>query len=132
MEFEINLENLVKMKRVFEVLPAFALLRVGLLAPPPPLHSPCLRRWRRHRPMPPPAGPSPQLQEADEDGSGELDPGEFYEKLGPYLGQGLTQTQARVGGERRRGTAPQWSCLQPPLQPPSPLAPAGGPALHAH
>lgn len=44
-EYEINLENLVKMKRVFE--------------------------------------------EADEDGSGELDPDEFYEKLGPYLGEGL-------------------------------------------
>ncbi|KAL4420053.1 hypothetical protein ABPG77_007492 [Micractinium sp. CCAP 211/92] len=44
-EYEINLENLVKMKRVFE--------------------------------------------EADEDGSGELDPDEFYEQLGPYLGQGL-------------------------------------------
>lgn len=29
-------------------------------------------------------------QEADEDGSGELDPDEFYEKLGPYLGQGLS------------------------------------------
>ncbi|KAL4440619.1 hypothetical protein ABPG75_003620 [Micractinium tetrahymenae] len=45
-EYEINLENLVKMKRVFE--------------------------------------------EADEDGSGELDPDEFYEQLGPYLGQGLS------------------------------------------
>lgn len=30
------------------------------------------------------------LQEADEDGSGELDPDEFYEKLGPYLGQKLS------------------------------------------
>jgi hypothetical protein len=32
------------------------------------------------------------LQEADEDGSGELDPDEFFEKLGPYLGQGMSQT----------------------------------------
>ena len=29
-------------------------------------------------------------KEADEDGSGELDPDEFYEQLGPYLGQGLS------------------------------------------
>ncbi|PRW05751.1 WD repeat-containing on Y chromosome-like [Chlorella sorokiniana] len=49
MEYEINLENLIHMKRVFE--------------------------------------------EADEDGSGELDPDEFYEKLGPYLGQSLSQAE---------------------------------------
>ena len=33
------------------------------------------------------------MQEADEDGSGELDPDEFYEKLGPYLGQNLKHSQ---------------------------------------
>lgn len=48
-EYEINLENLKKMKRVFE--------------------------------------------EADADGSGELDPREFYDKLGPFLGADLTETQ---------------------------------------
>ena len=42
----------------------------------------------------------PPKQEADEDGSGELDPDEFYEKLGPYLGQSLSQ--AEVGAGRRR------------------------------
>jgi hypothetical protein len=34
-----------------------------------------------------------QPQEADEDGSGELDPQEFYDKLGPFLGPNLSQTQ---------------------------------------
>ncbi|KAL4852837.1 WD repeat-containing protein 64 [Chlorella vulgaris] len=48
-EVVICLENLVKMKRVFE--------------------------------------------EADEDGSGELDPQEFYDKLGPFLGPNLSPTQ---------------------------------------
>jgi hypothetical protein len=33
------------------------------------------------------------MQEADADGSGELDPNEFYEKLGPFLGPNLTRTQ---------------------------------------
>ena len=33
------------------------------------------------------------LQEADEDGSGELDLDEFCEKLGPYLGQNLSREQ---------------------------------------
>ncbi len=42
----------------------------------------------------------PPKQEADEDGSGELDLDEFYEKLGPYLGQSLSQ--AEVGAGRRR------------------------------
>lgn len=29
------------------------------------------------------------FEAADEDGSGELDPGEFWSELGPYLGAGL-------------------------------------------
>eukprot|EP00887_Chlorella_sp_A99_P002238 scaffold10.g2238.t1 len=48
-EYEINLDNLLNMKRIFE--------------------------------------------EADEDGSGELDPSEFYEKLGPFLGNEMTEAQ---------------------------------------
>lgn len=35
------------------------------------------------------------MQEADEDGSGELDIDEFCEKLGPHLGNNLTITQIR-------------------------------------
>ncbi len=37
----------------------------------------------------------PRAQEADEDGSGELDIDEFVEKLGPHLGGGLTVPQIR-------------------------------------
>lgn len=37
----------------------------------------------------------PHAQEADEDGSGELDIDEFVEKLGPHLGGGLTVPQIR-------------------------------------
>lgn len=33
------------------------------------------------------------FEEADEDGSGELEPEEFAERLGPYLGAGLSRTQ---------------------------------------
>ena len=36
---------------------------------------------------------SASLQEADEDGSGELDIDEFVEKIGPHLGKDLTKTQ---------------------------------------
>lgn len=33
------------------------------------------------------------VQEADEDGSGELDIDEFVEKIGPHLGDNLSRTQ---------------------------------------
>lgn len=33
------------------------------------------------------------LQEADEDGTGELDINDFVEKLGPHLGKDLTKAQ---------------------------------------
>ena len=97
MEYEINLENLIKMKRVFEV-------RWLLLHRPNKdfTSRPLPRRRRALGPAPSlplrhlPTAPSihPALpQEADEDGSGELDPDEFYEKLGPYLGQSLSQAE---------------------------------------
>ena len=101
MEYEINLENLVKMKRVFEV-------RCPLPSPPrrhaacaPAAPARCPRSTCRCPPptRPPtrlPARPSARPQEADEDGSGELDPGEFYEKLGPYLGQALSEAQVAL------------------------------------
>jgi hypothetical protein len=93
MEYEINLENLVKMKRVFEVR-----------QPPRRHHQPRSLRTRRSPPSQhQPACPSTclpcfntRLQEADEDGSGELDPGEFYDKLGPCLGQALTEAQVAL------------------------------------
>lgn len=94
-EYEINLENLVKMKRVFEVRRPSArqLPRLGQRTNCAWRLQPCLH------PCIPPCTTShhhvnadpykPPEQEADEDGSGELDPDEFYEQLGPYLGEGL-------------------------------------------
>lgn len=115
MEYEINLENLIHMKRVFEVrwrargmpdrldceLPITRAVSrrrrpsaLAMLHAPRPVRSPSL---------------CPLLpQEADEDGSGELDPDEFYEKLGPYLGQSLSQAEvgAAAGAGGRASHAP--------------------------
>lgn len=102
------------MKRVFEVCENwYLLLRLPRRLPRCCwLHS--ARRPAAHH-MPtctdqaPPTEPSTHLpatpppQEADEDGSGELDPDEFYEKLGPYLGQSLSQAEVGPAGPGAAG-----------------------------
>ncbi|KAF8071365.1 hypothetical protein HT031_001449 [Scenedesmus sp. PABB004] len=70
---EINLESLKTLKRIFEVRRAGSSSGAARAAPP--------------------TGRADRPQEADEDGSGELDIDEFCAKLGPHLGVGLKRAQ---------------------------------------